>query len=204
MVVTMTPSDLATRILETPFTGTRRVVAIAGPPASGKSTLASDITALDASFALVPMDGFHLDNATLDARNLRHRKGAPNTFDAAGFVALVAQLQTQSDVPFPLFDRSLDVAVPNAGLVQSHHQTVLVEGNYLLLDQPIWRDLVGLWDLSIFLRPGLDILHTRLLDRWRSHGFSDHDADAKARLNDLPNAQTVLDGSLPADIYLPS
>ncbi len=200
----MTPANLIEHLRQAPTNGPRRLVAIAGPPASGKSTFAEQVAASDPSFAVVPMDGFHLDNTTLDALQLRHRKGAPNTFDVTGFVSLLEHLRSQADVRFPLFDRTKDATVPNAGHIQEYHTTVLVEGNYLLLNRPGWQDLASLWDVSVFLRPTLATLETRLVARWRHHGFSFEDAKLKARENDLPNARTVLDNSLPADIYIPT
>ena len=91
--------DLAARIAALPLRGRRRLVAIAGAPTSGKSTLAERLVEeLGPRAALVPMDGFHLDNRVLDERGLRPRKGAPETFDAAGFVRLVNALRQKDEV----------------------------------------------------------------------------------------------------------
>lgn len=92
----MNQNDLVAKILATLFAGKRRLVAIAGPPASGKSTLACELAQAHPSFALVPMDGFHLDNATLKARNRLDRKGAPDTFVCGGFLGLVTRSAGQS------------------------------------------------------------------------------------------------------------
>lgn len=198
----MTPEILARHLTTIPHSGHRRLVAIVGPPASGKSTLVANLAALDPSFAVVPMDGFHLDNATLDQIGLRDRKGSPDTFDAAGFLSLVQALRTTAQVSFPLFDRMLDGTVPDAGRICSGHTTALIEGNYLLLDQPIWRDLAQHWDVSVFIDTPMATLEQRLMQRWLDHGFSSDDAATKAKANDLPNAQLLQANSLPADIYL--
>lgn len=103
------PPDLVARLRNLPGDG-RRLIAVAGAPASGKSVLGAalrDALRRDGVCAeLVPMDGFHLDNRILDARCLRARKGAPETFDAAGFIALVQRLRSDAEVVYPLFDRA--------------------------------------------------------------------------------------------------
>jgi pantothenate kinase len=103
--------------------GGRKLVAVAGPPASGKSTFAAllcDTLKREGMLAqTVPMDGFHLDNRLLDARGLRARKGAPETFDIQGFVALVQRLKQGGDVVYPVFDRDRDLAVAGADMVTS-------------------------------------------------------------------------------------
>lgn len=197
---------LVDRILATPPRGRRRLVALAGGPASGKSTLAAALArALNSAGAqaqVVPMDGFHLDNALLIARTLLERKGAPQTFDAAGFVHLVRRVRDEAEVVFPTFDRTRDLAVAGAGQITQACDTAIVEGNYLLFDAPQWRDIARLWDVSIRLDPPRDVLRARLVARWVAHGLDAEQARARAELNDLPNAQTVADAALPADITL--
>jgi pantothenate kinase len=190
---------LARTIAAVPYKGNRRVIAIAGAPASGKSTIAEELQPLIADACMVPMDGYHLDNDVLDARGLRARKGSPQTFDVAGFVALVASLKTQDDIAYPLFNRELDQAVPNAARIGSEVTTVLVEGNYLLLKDGGWDALQKYWDLSIYLDVPLDELERRLLDRWTSLGMSQTEAEAKTYGNDLLNAKTVAEESFKAD-----
>ncbi len=188
---------------------TRFIVAIAGAPAVGKSTLAealcAEINALSASelCAVVPMDGFHYDNAILDVRGDRARKGAPHTFDAAGFKSLLSRLkQENGDIAIPVFDRAQDLARAGATLVTQKHQILLVEGNYLLLDQPVWRDLRQYFDLSIFLDVPFATLEQRLIQRWLDHGADAEAAKKRALSNDIPNAQTVTQQSFPADFIL--
>ncbi|MCG6904194.1 MAG: nucleoside triphosphate hydrolase [Rhodobacter sp.] len=199
----MNLTDLATRISALTPTARRRLVAIAGPPASGKSTLASDlVAALGPRAVLVPMDGFHLDNRLLDARGLRPRKGAPETFDADGFVAMIRRIANDDEVVLPVFDRSRDLAIAGAEVVSPKTDIAVVEGNYLLLNRPPWSQLHPIWDLSVSLDVPLEELEQRLIQRWLDHGLSATDATARAQSNDLPNARLVLEQSVRADIRL--
>lgn len=187
----------------------RFIVALAGPPGAGKSTVASaleaDLASRDFTPKVIQMDGYHLDNDTLDARGLRARKGAPNTFDAEGFVELIARLRSATvSVPYPLFDRARDCVVPDAGVVESAHDLLLVEGNYLLLDAPPWHRLGALFDMTIMLNPGMATLEQRLVQRWLDHGHTPAQALERARSNDIPNAELVLAASREADLTLES
>lgn len=200
---------LVTEILKRAQGDKRFIVAIAGAPAAGKSTLAealcAEINALSASelSAVVPMDGFHYDNAILDTRGDRARKGAPHTFDVAGFRVLLSRLkQEDGDIAIPAFDRAQDLARAAATLVTPQHQILLVEGNYLLLDQPVWRDLRQYFDLSLFLDVPFATLEQRLIQRWLDHGADAEAARKRALSNDIPNAQTVTQQSYPADFIL--
>jgi pantothenate kinase len=187
----------------------RVLIAIAAAPGAGKSTLAAALKAqVDAelgaeSAAVLPMDGFHLDNAVLVQRGLLERKGAPETFDAAGLVALIGRLRREAEVVIPLFDRSRDLAVAGAAVVEPRHRVVLVEGNYLLLDRAPWDTLAPLWDLSVWLDVPLPVLEARLVGRWLDHGLTPEAARARALGNDIPNARLVLEVSRAADLALP-
>lgn len=182
--------------------GKRRLIALVGPPASGKSTLAQAMAVALPRAAVVPMDGFHLDNRLLDARGLRARKGAPQTFDVAGFVHLIRRLKSEDDVIFPLFDRETDTSTAGAGYLGRNVDTVVVEGNYLLLDRPQWRDLANLWDLSVYLFVPEETLRARLMQRWRDHGLDEASATEKTLGNDLPNAQEVAQYLIEPDITI--
>lgn len=196
---------LAAQVLERPSKG-RRLVALAGAPASGKSTLADALAeALDragATVQVVPMDGFHLDNRLLKARGLLSRNGAPETFDATGFVHLVTCLKAEQEVVYPLFDRERDIAVAGAGHVGDDCDVVVVEGNYLMFDADPWRALAPLWDVSVRISPSMDVLRTRLINRWTAHGLSHEDAIARTEGNDLASAKLIAQRALPADITL--
>ena len=187
-------------------TGHRRLVAIAGMPASGKSTLADELVAAlvadGVSAANVPMDGFHLDNRILEARGLRARKGAPETFDAAGFVALMQRMRTEDEVFYPIFDRAQDQSIAGAGCVTSDCDLIVVEGNYLLFREPPWNQLVDIWDLSIWIDTPEQVVLERCTQRWLDHGHSPEAAHARASSNDLPNAQRIGKMRLTADIQI--
>lgn len=188
----------------------RLLIGIAGPPGSGKSTLGEAVVArLNAGpegpdrARLVPMDGFHLDNAVLDARRLRQVKGAPETFDTEGFSSLVRALrQAGSEITYPLFDRAADRAVPGAGRVPAATPLVVVEGNYLLLRSGGWAALAPLFDATVMLAPPIEELERRLTRRWREHGLSPVEAARRAAGNDLVNARRVIADSAPADLHL--
>ncbi|MDG4717724.1 MULTISPECIES: nucleoside triphosphate hydrolase [Thalassospira] len=187
-------------------TGTDRlIVAIIGAPASGKSTLTEALCEqLGGDAAIVPMDGFHFDDGILKERGLLTRKGAPDTFDVGGLKRTLAALRedAEDDVYVPVFDRKLEISRGSARVISHHHRVILVEGNYLLLDQAPWDQLAGLFDLSIYLEVPEETLRARLLDRWHGLGFDRQTAIAKAEHNDLPNALTVTRHSKPADITL--
>ena len=187
--------DVLALIKSLPTTQGRRLIAIAGAPASGKSTLAEQLADTLPNSAVVPMDGFHFDNEVLIKRDLLARKGAPQTFNAKGFVSLVKALREPVGIFYPTFDRRNDCVVPDGGRVEADCQTVIVEGNYLLLDAAPWNQLRKFWDLSIFLNVSFDVLRERLLQRWRDQGYSEADALTKAESNDLPNAQLVKDSA---------
>ncbi|MCR9127145.1 MAG: nucleoside/nucleotide kinase family protein [Rhodobacteraceae bacterium] len=199
-------ATLSAQVLATPRAGRRRLVALAGPPASGKSTLAQNLAdLLDAGGCpaqVVPMDGFHLDNRILENRGMLARKGAPETFDMQGFLHLVTRLHDETEVFHPVFDRTRDIAVAGAGRIGSDCDTVVIEGNYLLFDAPGWRDLAGHWDLSIRLNLPDEVLRARLIDRWVTHGLSPSQAAERAARNDLPNAARVNAAKLPANIEI--
>ena len=101
----------------------RLIVAISGPPGSGKSTLADYLAKrLRPKSTVLPMDGFHLENGVLTQVGLLHRKGAPETFDAEGFVALVRSLRGVGNIAYPTFDRGADQTVPGGGAITAGEQ----------------------------------------------------------------------------------
>lgn len=186
--------------------GPRRLVAITGAPGCGKSTLASELArrlnAQRLKSIVVPMDGFHLDNAILEARGLTQRKGAPETFDAPGFIRLVKALKTGDEVFAPKFDRTRDLAIAGAVAVPSDAQVVIVEGNYLMFAEPPWSELSALWDVTARLDIPMPELRARLIHRWLSLNYSRAVATRRAEGNDIPNAQRVIDQALPCDFRL--
>ena len=184
--------------------GARILVAFAGPPAAGKSTMADALVRrLGENAVILPMDGFHLDNAVLDERGLRPRKGAPATFDVAGFASCLARVRSdKGSVLVPVFDRRLDLARAGAREIQSAHRTIVVEGNYLLLRDAPWSAIARLFDATVFLRVPENVIEERILARWRRYGLDERAAKARALENDVPNAGLVIRNSVPADLTL--
>jgi pantothenate kinase len=183
--------------------GGRSVLGIAGAPGAGKSTLARRVvTAVTAQLGpgvavQVPMDGFHLANAALDALGRHDRKGAIDTFDAAGYVALVRRLVGGPDAEgaetiwAPDFDRRVDE--PVAGSIAVPPETVLVvsEGNYLLDQSSPWRELPGLFTETWACVVDDDVRVDRLVGRHMRHGRDHGSARAWAVEVDGVNAARV-------------
>jgi pantothenate kinase len=188
----------------------RVVVAVAGPPGSGKSTLAEHLERLihqrigPAASAILPMDGYHFDNAVITPRGLLARKGAPETFDFAGYRAMLQRLRARADddVAVPVFDRELDLARAGARIIGPAQRIVVTEGNYLLLETEPWTSLRPLFDLTIFLQVPVPELERRLIDRWIKHGLPSEQAAARARGNDMPNARLVMEQTGLADFVV--
>lgn len=192
----------------------RFILGIAGPPASGKSTLATALReALTGRGApggkgevatIAALDGFHFDDVVLNARGHRPRKGAPFTFDTAGYAAMLERLAapTRDAVAVPVFDRDLELSRAAAAVVEPHHRIVITEGNYLLLDDDRWRRVRDRLHLSVFLDVSAEELHRRLMARWLGHGYSEAEAREKTEANDLVNARLVLEHSVEPDLRL--
>lgn len=205
---TISAGDLPRIVSERARGSDRFIVAIAGPPGSGKSTLAAGLAhGLNAESAgtamVIPMDGFHFDNAVLKQRNLLARKGAPETFDFDGLVAVLDRLQKPAaDIAIPIFDRELDLARSGAAIVTTEHRILIVEGNYLLLAEAPWSTLAGRFDLTCRLEADFEELERRLVQRWLGHGYELGEARARALSNDLPNARRVLANAQEPDLVV--
>ncbi|MEJ6397881.1 AAA family ATPase [Yoonia sp. 208BN28-4] len=202
--LTLEINALSDRIYDLRKSQDRVIVAISGAPGSGKSTLAEELARRlnmqKCPAMVVPMDGFHLDNGILDARGFRNRKGAPETFDADGFVYLIRRLRTGLEVIAPTFDRPRDLSVAGAIEIPASCPVIIVEGNYVMLNEAPWTDLETLWDLTVHLHVPMPELRARLIQRWLSHNLSRAAATRRAESNDIPNAQRVVDHVLPCDV----
>ncbi|WP_201742223.1 nucleoside/nucleotide kinase family protein [Mangrovicoccus ximenensis] len=182
------------------------LIAVAGAPGSGKSRLAEFLAeGLNAGCPgraeVVPMDGFHYDDAVLAARGLLPRKGSPETFDVAGFDHLLARLRAndEPEVAIPVFDRSLEISRAGARMIGRGVELLVVEGNYLLLGKAPWDRLARHFDETVFLDVPADELERRLRRRWTvKHALPPEEAERKLRGNDLPNGETVRRMSRPA------
>jgi pantothenate kinase len=199
----MTPAQLAATIRAKAQAQGRFLTALAGPPGAGKSTLAAElVAALGQGAKAVPMDGFHYDDAMLIARGARARKGAPDTFDVAGFRHLLTRLRTEDEVAIPLFDRDLEISRAGADIVGPQDRILIVEGNYLLLNEAPWPDLAPLFDLTIWIDVPEAELDRRLLARWAHYGKTPAEARAWIDGNDMPNIRRVVAGSRPAHLVI--
>lgn len=196
---TIDTQHIITRISAVPLKMGRRIIAIAGPPACGKSTLSAALQRGIPNACVVPMDGFHRSNDDLERHNLLSRKGAPQTFDVAGFYAIIRAVRDAGEVPFPTFDRTLDCVIEEGGKVDATDTTIIVEGNYLLLDSAPWNALAPLWDFSILLDVPIATLQERLIERWMRHEHDRDEAALRVAENDLPNARLTLANGVPAD-----
>ncbi len=199
----MTPIELAAAIRRRATGPGRFLTALAGPPGAGKSTLAAAVVqALGKGAKAVPMDGFHYDDAVLNARGARDRKGAPDTFDVQGFLHLLRRLRVEDEIAVPLFDRDLEISRAGADIITHNDRLLVVEGNYLLFDEPPWNQVGLLVDLTVWIDVPEAELDRRLMARWLHYGKTPEAARAWIDNNDLPNIRRVTQGSRPADLSL--
>jgi pantothenate kinase len=206
MTTTTQPSfaELAARARALIVPGQRRLLGITGPPGAGKSTLAMAIcTAMGDLAVYVPMDGFHLPNEHLDSVGLRDRKGAPETFDAAGFVGLLGRLRDASEpvVLAPAFARHLDAVISDAIAIPSSVPLVVTEGNYLLLDAAPWRDIRRVLDETWYLRSD-ETRVDRLIRRHIESGKRPKEARAFVLASDEANARVIGQTEARADLVI--
>jgi pantothenate kinase len=150
-------------------TGGRRILGIAGAPGAGKTTLAELVTAGLAGAAVqVPMDGLHLADVELNRLGRRDWKGAPDTFDGFGYLALLRRLRAQAPgeiVYAPAFERTIEQPIAGSIPVDPSVPLVVTEGNYLLLDQPPWPEVAGLLDETWFVEIDDAVRLDRLIRR---------------------------------------
>ncbi|KXO95458.1 Pantothenate kinase (plasmid) [Tsukamurella tyrosinosolvens] len=171
----------------------RVLLGVAGAPASGKSTLAEGlVAALGDDAVLVPMDGFHLDDAVLRRHGSWERKGAIDTFDDAGFADLLHRLRAaEGTVYAPRFDRGLEASIGGAIEVGPEVPLVVTEGNYLLAESGAWPRARAALDEVWFLRIDPVLRRERLIARHMRFGRGPEEARARADGTDETNARLI-------------
>lgn len=186
--------------------GNRVIAAIAGAPGSGKSTLADKLVGkLNARqpglAAILPMDGYHYDDLHLVPAGLRPRKGAPMTFDVGGLYHTLKRLRArdEAEVAVPVFDRKIEIARAGARLIPKEVPVIVVEGNWLLLNQSPWDRLHPMFDVTVMVEVPEHALRARLRGRWERLGLSEPEIIEKLEENDIPNGRWVRDGSIVPD-----
>lgn len=209
-------AELAELVLALP---PRRIVGLAGAPGAGKSTTAEALVAHLVEggdrAALLPMDGFHLPQARLVELGRRERMGAPDTFDVPGFIGTLRALRAApraggpaparaddnsgSAVTAPGFDRTIEEPVPAALVFEQELSTVVVEGNYLLLEEGAWGEVAGLIDATVFVELDDGIRLERLIARHERFGKSPEAARAWALGPDEANARLIAASAHRAD-----
>jgi pantothenate kinase len=184
----------------------RVVLGLCGAPGAGKSTLAAHLAeGVGPTAVVVPLDGFHLQDAELERLGRLGRKGAPDTFDVEGYVALLRRIVQHPDrtIYAPSFDRDRELSLAGAIPVLPEHRLVVTEGNYLLLDAPGWREVRNELDECWFLTGDDELRRRRLVERHIRHGRSPEAAEAWVASTDDPNARLIGPSREAADLVVP-
>ena len=184
----------------------RYLIALSGPPASGKSTISekfiSDLNIKGYQSSILQMDGFHYDDQILRDKNLLLKKGAPETFDVKGLLNFIYRLQKEDEVAIPIFDRSLELSRSSAVIISKNTKVILVEGNYVLLNSHPWKELHKFFNSTIMINCDEKVIEERLIERWKNFNLTNEEIENKVYKNDLPNGVNVLKNSISADYIL--
>jgi len=191
----MVPASFVHRVRSLLQDGQRKLLGLVGPPGAGKSTLALALQQVFGEVSqVVPMDGFHLANVELQRLGRSGRKGAPDTFDAAGYAALLRRLRAQQPdeiVYAPEFRREIEEPVAGAIAVLPQTRLVITEGNYLLLDHGPWAPVAGLLDEVWYVEVDDRLRTARLTQRHEQFGRSPQEAVDWVAQTDEPNARLI-------------
>ncbi|WP_312030119.1 nucleoside/nucleotide kinase family protein [Actinomycetospora sp. TBRC 11914] len=184
----------------------RRILGIVGGPGAGKSTLAAAIGERTdpARVAVVGMDGWHLANSTLERLGRLERKGAPDTFDSAGYVAFLERFRSGAGTMIwaPEYRRSVEESIGGALEIGPDVTLLVTEGNYLLCEDPPWDRVRALLDEAWFLQPPEDVRRARLIARHEQVGRTPEEAIARADGSDAANAAVIARTAPRADVVL--
>lgn len=204
--ITVTVDELVARAERLAGTGRRCILGIVGTPGAGKSTIAARIVdALGDRAVLVPMDGYHLANEVLIDLGRRERKGAPDTFDAYGYISLLRRLADQDPneiVYAPKFHREIEESFGSELPIPPDVPLVVTEGNYLLLDDEPWCEISALLDESWFLEPDEELRMDRLIARHMEFGKTEAEARAWSTGSDENNAEIIRASAPNADLII--
>jgi pantothenate kinase len=200
--------DLVERARSLAAGGRRAVLGITGAPAAGKTTLAEELVKALAGehVAHVPMDGFHLADVELERLGLRDRKGAPETFDALGYAALLRRLHEDRDemIYAPAFERTIEQPIAGAIPVPRAARLIISEGNYLLVGDARWSPVRPLVDEVWYVDLDRPERLRRLIERHRRFGKDDAAAHAWATGTDERNAAVIAATRSRADLIIPA
>lgn len=194
-VLFLSPVDTQQRIAALLATGQRKLLGIVAPPGAGKSTLAQALqTQYPGQSQYLPMDGFHLAQTELERLGRAQRKGAPDTFDSAGFIALLQRIRQQTageTVYAPDFNRALEEPIAGAIAITHDVPLVITEGNYLLLEDDGWAGARAQLDEVWYLDVDPALRHSRLLARHMLFGRTREEALQWMAQTDEPNARRI-------------
>lgn len=186
--------------------GKRIILALAGAPGSGKSTVARLLhEALPDISTIVPMDGFHLSNRELECLGRKERKGAPDTFDVWGYRSLLKRIKHQKEdenIYAPKFYRTIEEPIAGSIRIDYNKSLIITEGNYLLLSDSPWNSLTDLFDERWYIQAPVSQRKQRLVNRHHFFGRSIEEARAWVENTDEPNAKLIEKDSQPADLVL--